>query len=240
MHNSSLAWLLALGISLFSLTSAAATTRAEAFYEQGMEALNQLQRSINEQSGDTEELDRHLDDFGTNIDLAAQLGHPAARLFQAQERLKRRSQDPLVALEDRRQGCASLDALARTGFVAAAVLNAQACDTAYKRFEFNSPEHLAVIDAVERSLLQEDPAMAYYPLPMRASQCFAVDPAQVNTLSHEQFRAEAEYILGNSQAPESREAIERNLEWLEAAFEHGCTASLDMRPVLRQQLAKHP
>lgn len=99
---------------------------------------------------------------------------------------------------------------------------------------------LAVLDAVERSLNQQDPAMAYYPLPIKASQCFAGTPAQVNALTHAQFRAEAEYILGNSQAPESRQAIEHNLQWLDAAFEHGCAASLDMRPVLRKQLANYP
>ncbi|UCJ16040.1 hypothetical protein K5Q02_19835 [Pseudomonas sp. MM211] len=205
-----------------------------------MEALNQLQRLTNEQSGNADELNRHLDDFDTHINSAAQLGHPAAKLLQALVRLKRRAQDPAVALEDRRQGCASLNALAKEGFVAAAVLNFRECDTAYNRFEFNSPEHLAVMEAVEQSLGQQDPALAYYPLPMLASQCFAVEPAQVNELTHEQFRAEAEYILGSSRLPESREAIERNLKWLEAAFRHGCTASLDMRPVLRKQLTKYP
>lgn len=239
MRNTSFACLLTLGLSLLSLTAQAVNNEADTFYEQGLTALNQLQRLTAEQSAEADELDRHLDEFDTNISRAAQLGHPAATLFQARLRLKKQSKDPVVALENRRQGCASLDTLARKGFVAAAVLNFQECDTAYKRFELSSPEHRAVLDAIEQSLQRDDPAAAYYPLPIRSSQCFAVEPAQVNTLSQKQFRAEAEYILGNSRAPENREIIERNLKWLEAAFQHGCSASLDMRPVLRKQLTKY-
>lgn len=82
MRNTSFACLLTLGLSLLSLTAQALNNGADTFYEQGIEALNQLQRLSAEQSADADELGRHLDDFNTNISRAAQLGHPAATLFR--------------------------------------------------------------------------------------------------------------------------------------------------------------
>ncbi|UUD63858.1 hypothetical protein D16iCDA_19640 [Pseudomonas seleniipraecipitans] len=239
MHKLLLAYLLAPVIVGCSAHAAANPEAGDAFYDQGVQALQHMQRLTAEQSGDADELTRHLNNLDANMARAAQLGHPAAALFEAHKLLKQRSKDPAVTLENRRQGCASLDAMARTGFVAAAVLNTQECDTGYKRFEYSSLEHRAVMEALEQSLKRRDPGIAYYPLPIRASQCFAAAPTQMNELTHGQFRAEAEYILGSSQPPQSREAVERNLRWLDAAFQHGCLASLDMRPMLRKQLASY-
>ncbi|MDA8482669.1 hypothetical protein NNO07_06275 [Pseudomonas resinovorans] len=234
------AYALALSILLSNSATIAAdnATDAEAFYTQGIAALNNAQQVSVDPASSMDELTNALNAFELNIRIASRLGHPAATLYQAQILIKKSSSDPVKEQQNRRQGCASLDDLARKGVVAAAVLNFRECDMAYMRFESDSPEHRRVLETLEQSLGDVDPAATYYPFPLSASQCFASDPVHVTPLTQEQFRAEAKYILGSTQEPSSLEALQRNLDWLEEAARDGCAALLDMRPLLREQLIK--
>ncbi|TBU88331.1 hypothetical protein [Phytopseudomonas dryadis] len=241
MSPKRLAYSLALVACIVDLQVKAADNAVDLIYNEGIEAHNQLRQLLADQSDDKDELNRYLNLFDSRMESAAERGHPAAVFLQAQRSFTKRNADPTTAQESRQKACSSLDGWAKKGFVAAAVLYQQECNTAFKRYRLNSPEHLAVVDMVEATLHQTDPAIAYYPLPFISDQCFATThPPQMQRLTYEQFRTEAEFILGNARVPEDRESMQRNLDWLDKAFEHGCSATWDLREVLREQMTKSP
>lgn len=232
------AFLIAIATGVVAPNASANGTQsdAEKYYQQAIIGMDRIQHLLASREKDranalvvASELVR------SNLVKATELGHPAAAFYHAQLLLNAPGSGSTGADNNHREACGLLDSWAKKGFVAAAVLNFQKCDKAYLRFQFNNPEHLAALAALSQSLGQADPASKYYPFPL-ASQCFAIDPVQVVMLTHEQFRAEAEYVLGTAQDPTDSEAIHRSLDFLDTADSHGCVASFDIRPMLRKHL----
>lgn len=229
--------LLALGAGLISTLPLADTVTAEAEqqYQQALAAMSQARQALIEPAQmSPERLDTLRKSIDSNLESAIDSGHPAAALYQAQLTLNATNNNSAA----RQQACSRLDSWARKGFVAAAVVNFTKCDRAYLRFDFANPEHQAILQGLAESLAQNDPAQAYYPFPLAASQCFSADSTQAVALSQNQFRAEAEFILGSTQEPKDAESLRSSLKWLDAAANHGCQMTLDLRPALREQLKK--
>lgn len=229
--------LLALGTGLVSSWSLADTTESQAdqHYQQALAAMGQALEALADPAKvSAEELDAARKNIDSNLEKATALGHPAAALYQARLALVAADSDS----QARQKACAQLGSWARKGFVAAAVMNVEQCDKAYLRFDTKSPEHQAVLEALAQSLAKNDPARSYYPFPLTASQCFSAGTAQAIALSYEQFRAEAEFILGSAQEATDAGSLRSRLNWLDSAANHGCQMTLDLRPALRKELQK--
>lgn len=233
------AFLIAIGTGFVAPNASANSTQsdAEKYYQQALIGIDRIQHLLaSREQASANALDIASELVRSTLVKATELGHPAAAFYRAQLLLNAPGSGSTSADKNHSEACGLLDSWAQKGFVAAAVLNFQKCDKAYRRFQFDNPEHLAALAAIVQSLGQADPASKYYPFPLAASQCFAIDPVQVVMLTHEQFRAEAEYILGTAQYPTDSDAMLRSLDLLDTAASHGCVASFDMRPILRKQL----
>ncbi|MDF3867885.1 hypothetical protein P3W53_25695 [Pseudomonas denitrificans (nom. rej.)] len=204
---------------------------AEQHYEQARASLEQVRQMLgNPKRESAKKLEVVLGNANAELQKATELGHPAAAFYQAQLILNASGSDN----EQRSRACSLLESWAEKGFVAAAVANFKKCDRAYLRFDDASPEHQAALNALSLSLAGSDPAQAYYPFYLDASQCFATGPSEVAALSQTQFTAEAEYILGSAQQPENAEIAKRLVAWLDASANHGCQMAMDPRPFLRK------
>lgn len=204
---------------------------AEQHYEQALSGLEKIQQMLASTNSNSEEkLTAVLESTSAELQKAAELGHPAAALYQAQLILNTAGYDS----KRRDTVCSELESWAKKGFVAAAVMNFKKCDRAYLRFDDANPEHQVVLRALSSSLAGSDPAQAYYPFPLAASQCFAEDPSAVVALTQAQFRTEAEYILGSTQQPKNAEDAKQLVAWLDSSEKHGCQIAMDPRPFLRK------
>ncbi|MFV3305935.1 hypothetical protein ACNFBT_11695 [Pseudomonas sp. NY15181] len=227
--------LLALISGLISTQVLAETVspQAELYYQRAlsdMERAQQLLTGSNQIS--SMEVDATRKSLNNNLEKATELGHPAAALYQAQLTLGMASDDG----ETRQQACTLLGSWAKKGFVAAAVVNFSQCNRAYLRFDFASPEHQSALQTLTQSLTKNDPAQPYYPFSLATSLCFPADALKAVVLSQEQFRAEAEYMLGSSQEPTDAESTRHILTLLDSAADRGCQIPTGLRSALRQQL----
>lgn len=227
--------LLALGLACVSCQILAGTISAEAeqHYQQalvGIEHVQQLLSNTTRTSPVAWEAAKRS--VNSNLERAAEQGHPAAALYQALLTLGVTG----VSGETRDRTCSLLESWARKGFVAAAVVEFRKCNEAYLRFDDSSPEHQSALQTLSLSLTKNDPAQAYYPFPLAVSECFASSIAQPVLLSQKQFRAEAEYILGSAENPTDTESLKQILVWLDSSAKNGCRMDLDPRPSLRKLL----
>ncbi len=222
--------ILALAFSSSQVVADSPSPAAEQHYERARSSLEQARQMLSDpKEPSSKELEATLGNAKAELQKASDLGHPAAAFYQAQLILNARG----IQNEQRNDACSLLKSWAERGFVAAAVTNFKECNLAYLRFDDTSAEHQAALKVLSSSLAGSDPAQAYYPFPLNASQCFATDPVEVELLSQAQFTAEAEYILGSTQQPESPETAKRLLAWLDASANHGCQMAMDPRPFLR-------
>jgi hypothetical protein len=224
-------FILGLAFSCSPVVADSPSPAAEQHYEQARSSLEQLhQMLVDPKAASAKKLEVMLGNAHTELLKATELRHPAAALYLAQLILNA----PGSADEQRSHACSLLESWGDKGFVAAAVTNFRMCDRAYLRFDDTSPEHQAALKTLASSLAGSDPALAYYPFPLSASQCFAKDSSEVVELSQAQFRAEAEYILGSAQQPETPEAAKQLVAWLDSSANQGCRTAMDPRSFLRK------
>lgn len=167
-----------------------------------------------------------------NLKHASDGGHTLATYF-----LANLQDNSMFSERTRKETCGLYQKAMDQGLLAGAVSYYHLCDKAYERFELRNPDHLKYLQALEQLLQKPDAHADAYPLPAKHSLCFFDEGAPLPqqgalaamraqavalTLSEEQFRAEANYILALTRENEHDRPDSQNIAYLDKAEALGC------------------
>ena len=175
-----------------------------------------------------------------DLKMAAEGGHVVATYMLANTQSRFGMSD-----EERKQVCEPMRKAMDQGLLAAAVGYYYQCDQTYMRLDLLDPGHVKYLEDLKQMLLRVDGFKDFYPLYTQRSLCFEGDRlaeikaprllgnmqagASKRTLTYDQYRADAYYILAATRMNEKGMPDSLNLAYLNQALALGCKDSMTLK-----------